>query len=32
VYDGLYFVLGGTVPLLNSPDTQKLRGGALWAM
>lgn len=29
VYDGLYFVLGGTVPLLNSHDDQKLRGGAL---
>ncbi|MEM9336795.1 MAG: toprim domain-containing protein [Patescibacteria group bacterium] len=28
-YDGLYFVLGGTVPLLNSDDTKKLRGGAL---
>lgn len=31
VYDGLYFVLGGTVPLLNSKDNQKLRGGALKA-
>ncbi len=31
VYDGLYFVLGGTVPLLNSPDTSKLRAGALKA-
>lgn len=29
VYDGLYFVLGGTVPLLDSHDTKKLRGGAL---
>lgn len=29
VYDGLYFVLGGTVPLLDSHDTQKLRGGGL---
>ncbi len=29
IYDGLYFVLGGTVPLLNSQDTNKLRGGAL---
>ncbi len=28
-YNGLYFVLGGTVPLLNSQDTNKLRGGAL---
>lgn len=31
VYNGLYFVLGGTVPLLNSNDTQKLRGGSLKA-
>ena len=31
VYDGLYFVLGGTVPLLNKKDTGKLRGGALKA-
>ena len=31
VYDGLYFVLGGTVPLLNSKDTDKLRAGALKA-
>jgi len=29
VYDGLYFILGGTVPLLNTQDTKKLRGGAL---
>ncbi len=29
MYDGLYFVLGGTVPLLDSPDTKKLRGGML---
>jgi recombination protein RecR len=28
-YDGLYFVLGGTVPLLESEDAKKLRGGAL---
>ncbi len=28
-YDGLYFVVGGTVPLLESKDTKKLRGGAL---
>ncbi|NCN52650.1 recombination protein RecR [Candidatus Parcubacteria bacterium] len=28
-YDGLYFVLGGTVPLLDSEDSKKLRGGAL---
>lgn len=29
VYDGLYFVLGGTVPLLDNENTKKLRGGAL---
>lgn len=29
VYDGLYFVLGGTVPLLESKDSNKLRGGGL---
>jgi recombination protein RecR len=29
VYDGLYFVLGGTVPLLDSQDVKKLRGAAL---
>ncbi len=29
VYDGLYFVLGGTVPLLDSQDIKKLRGGML---
>lgn len=29
LYDGLYFVLGGTVPLLESDDIKKLRGGAL---
>lgn len=29
VYDGLYFVLGGTVPLLDTQDTKKVRGGAL---
>ena len=28
-YDGLYFILGGTISLLNSDDTKKLRGGAL---
>lgn len=28
-YDGLYFVLGGTVPLLDNADIKKLRGGAL---
>lgn len=31
VYDGLYFVFGGTVPLLNSKDNKKLRGGSLKA-
>lgn len=30
-YDGKYFVLGGTVPLLNNEGTAKLRGGALRA-
>lgn len=29
VYDGLYFVLGGTVPLLQSSENNKLRGGGL---
>ena len=29
LYDGLYFVLGGTVPLLNDAESNKLRGGAL---
>lgn len=29
MYDGLYFVLGGTVPLLHSEETKKLRGGTL---
>lgn len=28
-YNGLYFVLGGTIPLLDTKETQKLRGGAL---
>ncbi len=27
VYSGLYFVLGGTVPLLESRENKKLRGG-----
>lgn len=31
VYDGLYFVFGGTVPLLNQKENNKLRGGALKA-
>ncbi len=30
-YDGLYFVLGGMVPLLHSEDSKKLRGGTLKA-
>ena len=29
MYEGLYFVLGGTVPLLESNDRKKRRGGAL---
>jgi recombination protein RecR len=29
IYDGLYFVLGGTIPLLESAESNKLRGGAL---
>ena len=29
IYDGLYFVLGGTIPLLSDDETKKLRGGAL---
>lgn len=29
VYGGLYFVLGGTVPLLESRENKKLRGGGL---
>ncbi len=32
VYDGLYFVLGGTIPLLSSKETKGLRGGALKAI
>jgi recombination protein RecR len=31
VYDGLYFVFGGTVPLLNANENKRLRGGALKA-
>jgi recombination protein RecR len=31
VYDGLYFVLGGTVPLLSAPENSQLRSGALKA-
>lgn len=31
VYDGLYFVLGGTVPLLTTPPPDTLRSGALKA-
>lgn len=29
MYDGVYFVLGGTVPLLDSQETKGLRGTAL---
>jgi recombination protein RecR len=29
MYDGLYFVLGGTLPLLDSKEKQKLRGNGL---
>ncbi len=32
VYDGLYFVFGGTVPLLNAKENNRLRGGALKAL
>lgn len=31
VYDGLYFVLGGTVPLISTNEANKVRGGALKA-
>lgn len=31
MYDGLYFVFGGTVPLLNNKENGKLRGGKLKA-
>lgn len=31
VYDGLYFVLGGTIPLFNSKENTSLRSGALKA-
>ena len=31
IYNGLFFVLGGTVPVLNSNVSEKLRGGALKA-
>lgn len=31
-YDGYYFVLGGTIPLLSGEETKKLRGGALKAI
>jgi recombination protein RecR len=31
LYNGLYFVLGGSVPLLHSEDQKKLRGGTLKA-
>ncbi len=29
IYNGLYFILGGTIPLLNTKESSKLRGGAL---
>lgn len=29
VYNGLYFILGGTVPLMSKDNDQKLRSGAL---
>ncbi len=32
VYEGLYFVLGGTVPLLSEKENGKVRGGALKAL
>lgn len=33
IYDGLYFVLGGTVPLIHSKDVdQRIRSGALKAL
>lgn len=32
VYDGLYFVLGGTIPLLSSKEAPSLRSGALKAV
>ena len=28
-YEGYYFVLGGTIPLLHTEESKKLRGGAL---
>jgi recombination protein RecR len=31
-YQGLFFILGGTVPLMNEAETKKLRGGALKAI
>ncbi len=31
IYDGLYFVIGGTVSLLETAESNKLRGGALKA-
>jgi recombination protein RecR len=32
VYTGLFFVLGGTVPLMSEGETKRLRGGALKAV
>lgn len=31
IYDGLYFVLGGTIPLFDKDENHKLRGSALKA-
>ncbi len=31
-YDGHYFVLGGTIPLLTSKEAEGIRGGALKAL
>lgn len=32
MYKGLYFVLGGTIPLMSGEETKKVRGGALKAL
>ena len=31
-YEGYYFILGGTIPLLHTEESKKLRGGALKAI
>ena len=31
IYDGLFFIIGGTVPLLSAPENSKLRSGSLKA-